>query len=101
MKRFLIYLTLISSVFVACQNAGSTSENGEDEKDEKKNISRRNYFITKENSYSDLFMDSAAMEKYITDKRQMLEQYKTVPPQLKPYYKDMVENYFHIIGNNK
>ena len=40
-----------------------------------------------------------ALQKYITDKRQMLEQYKTVPPQLKPYYRDMVENYFHIIGN--
>lgn len=40
-----------------------------------------------------------ALQKYINDKRQMLELYKTVPPQLKPYYKDMVENYFHIIGN--
>jgi len=40
-----------------------------------------------------------ALQKYITDKRQMLEQYKTVPPQLKPYYKDMVENYFRIIGS--
>jgi hypothetical protein len=39
-----------------------------------------------------------ALQKYITDKRQMLEQYKTVPPQLKPYYRDMVEQYFHIIG---
>lgn len=39
-----------------------------------------------------------ALQKYITDKRQMLEQYKTVPPQLKPYYRDMVENYFKIIG---
>ncbi|MDQ3277443.1 MAG: L,D-transpeptidase family protein [Bacteroidota bacterium] len=68
MKRFLIYLTLISSVFVACQNAGSTGENVGDEQDEKKNMSRRNYFITKENSYSDLFMDSTAVEKYITEK---------------------------------
>ncbi|MBE2289986.1 MAG: hypothetical protein IAE95_10550 [Chitinophagaceae bacterium] len=39
-----------------------------------------------------------ALQKYITDKRQMLEQYKTVPPQLKPYYRDMVESYFRIIG---
>lgn len=39
------------------------------------------------------------LQKYITDKKQMLEQYKTVPPQLKPYYRDMVENYFQIIGN--
>ncbi len=40
----------------------------------------------------------AALQKYITDQRQLLELYKTVPPQLKPYYRDMVENYFHIIG---
>lgn len=39
-----------------------------------------------------------ALQKYITDQKQLLELYKTVPPQLKPYYKDMVENYFHIIG---
>lgn len=40
-----------------------------------------------------------ALQKYITDKKQMLEQYKTVPPQLRPYYREMVENYFQIIGN--
>jgi hypothetical protein len=39
-----------------------------------------------------------ALQKYITDKQQMLEQYKTVPPQLRPYYREMVENYFQIIG---
>lgn len=43
----------------------------------------------------------AELQKYITDKRQLLEQYKTVPPQLKPYYRDMVEQYFHIIGTGK
>lgn len=39
-----------------------------------------------------------ALQKYLTDQKQLLELYKTVPPQLKPYYKDMVENYFSIIG---
>ncbi len=42
----------------------------------------------------------AALQKYITDQRQLLELYKTVPPQLKPYYKEMVENYFKIINPN-
>ncbi|GAA4469145.1 hypothetical protein GCM10023093_28050 [Nemorincola caseinilytica] len=41
----------------------------------------------------------AELQKYITDKKQMLEQYKTVPPQLRPYYRQMVEQYFQIIGN--
>lgn len=67
MKRFLIYLTVIGTLFTACQDAGSTGENGDDEK-EKKNVSKRNYFINKENAYSDLFLDSMAMEKYIADK---------------------------------
>jgi uncharacterized protein DUF4175 len=40
-----------------------------------------------------------ALQKYITDQKQLLELYKTVPPQLKPYYREMVESYFHIIGN--
>lgn len=42
----------------------------------------------------------AALQKYITDQKQLLDLYKTVPPQLKPYYKEMVDNYFHLIGNN-
>ena len=40
-----------------------------------------------------------ALQQYITDQKQLLELYKTVPPQLKPYYREMVESYFHIIGN--
>ncbi|HEV7332922.1 MAG TPA: L,D-transpeptidase family protein [Flavisolibacter sp.] len=69
MKRFFIYLTVISTLFTACQDAGSTGSNGDDETDEKKNVSKRNYFINKENSYSDLFLDSTAMEKYIAEKQ--------------------------------
>lgn len=42
-----------------------------------------------------------ALEKYITDQKQLLELYKTVPPQLKPYYKGMVENYFQLIGKEQ
>jgi hypothetical protein len=40
----------------------------------------------------------AALQKYINDQKNLLDLYKTVPPQLKPYYKEMVEQYFHIIG---
>lgn len=70
MKTFLFYLTVACSVLVACQNSNSTSQNEEDEKgDGKKNISKRDYSITKANSYSDLFLDSTAMEKHIADKK--------------------------------
>lgn len=39
------------------------------------------------------------LQKYIQDRQQLLELYKTVPPQLKPYYRTMVEQYFQMIGN--
>ncbi len=40
----------------------------------------------------------AELQKYINDRQHMLELYKTVPPQLKPYYRSMVEQYFKSIG---
>ncbi len=39
------------------------------------------------------------LQKYLQDNKQLLEQYKTVPPQLKPYYKQMVEQYYKSIGS--
>lgn len=38
------------------------------------------------------------LQQKLNDKKSMYEQYKTVPPQLKPYYKNMVEQYFQILG---
>lgn len=38
------------------------------------------------------------LQKYMTDRQQLLELYKTVPPQLKPYYRQMVEHYYQMIG---
>ena len=68
MKRLLIYSVLISTLFAACQNASSSDDNTtEDGKEEKRKITKREYGITKENSYSDLFVDSTVVEKYIAD----------------------------------
>jgi murein L,D-transpeptidase YcbB/YkuD len=68
MKKFLIYAALISNLIAACQNA-TTNPKGSDDKDddpteEKKNVSKRDYSITKANSFSDLFLDSTAMERF-------------------------------------
>jgi len=41
----------------------------------------------------------AELQKYMQQPQQLLELYKTVPPQLKPYYRNMVEQYYQIIGN--
>jgi murein L,D-transpeptidase YcbB/YkuD len=71
MKTFLLYLTLACSVLAACQNSNSanTAEEEDEKSGGKKKISKRDYSITKANSYSDLFLDSMAMEKHITEKK--------------------------------
>ncbi|HEU4901682.1 MAG TPA: L,D-transpeptidase family protein [Flavisolibacter sp.] len=73
MKRILMYAALVSSLFAACQNANTTKGHGDDsdgdESDAKRNITKRDYSITKTNSYSDLFLDSLAMEKFIAGKK--------------------------------
>ena len=70
MKRLFIYTALLSSLFAACQNASSSvdGEGSDETKEEKKKISKRDYTINKTNSYSDLFLDSAAMETFIAEK---------------------------------
>ena len=69
MKQLFFVSTLISFFLISCSDGGSTgSGNGETREAEKK-ISKRDYSINRENSYSDLFLDSIAMEKFITDKK--------------------------------
>lgn len=40
-----------------------------------------------------------SIEEYIKKRNQELELYKTLPPNLKPFYKNMVEEYYKAIGN--
>jgi murein L,D-transpeptidase YcbB/YkuD len=73
MKQFLIYATLFCSFFAAC-NGQNSSNNGDDVDDgpkseSEKKISKRDRSITRTNSYSDLFMDSAALQNFITEKK--------------------------------
>ena len=65
MKKIFVFLTLCSLVFISCTN--SEEEDREKAEIEKK-ISKRDYSITKANSYSDLFLDSMRMEKFIAEK---------------------------------
>jgi hypothetical protein len=67
MKKFVVYAAFICSLFVSC-NAQEGS-NGESEKKEEKKISKRDISINKSNSYSDLFLDSLTVEKFITTKK--------------------------------
>lgn len=38
------------------------------------------------------------LQKYIKNREQLLELYKTAPPQLKPYYRQLVDQYYKMIG---
>lgn len=64
MKKIGVLLSLLTVVFLSCK---SQAEREEEEK--KKKISSRNYWINASNSYSDLFLDSLVMEKFIADKQ--------------------------------
>ena len=67
MKRFLVYASFVSSLIVSCNaQEGSSSR---EEKVEEKKISKRDLSINKSNSYSDLFLDSLAVEKFISTKK--------------------------------
>ena len=72
MKRLFIYAALVCNLIAACQNANTARSGDSDDNNEqeaKKKISKRDYSITKENSYSDLFFDSTAMEKFIVSNK--------------------------------
>ncbi|HZF63966.1 MAG TPA: L,D-transpeptidase family protein [Chitinophagaceae bacterium] len=67
MKNILLYSSFLCCLFVSCNAQESGGENSESAKT-KKNISKRQYSITKAVSYSDLFLDSMAVEGYISEK---------------------------------
>jgi L,D-transpeptidase YcbB len=73
MKKLLFSVPLFFIVFSACQNSGNSQgpdgDNGDGKNSATKNISKRDYSITRSNSYSTLFLDSAAMESYIAEKK--------------------------------
>jgi murein L,D-transpeptidase YcbB/YkuD len=69
MKRFFIYAALLCSFFASCQNKGNKNNNdSENDSTGKRNISKRDYSINRSNSYSDIFLDSMAMENFIKQK---------------------------------
>jgi L,D-transpeptidase YcbB len=69
MKNIFLYTILISSLIAACQNGGSHNSTDDNTAESKKKVSKRDYSINKSNSYSDLFLDSMAMEKFIVSKK--------------------------------
>ena len=69
MKTFIIASITCSSFFIACTNNPSDPSNGTVSSKTEKKISSRDRSIDKTNSYSDLFLDSAAVENFIAEKK--------------------------------
>jgi L,D-transpeptidase YcbB len=66
MYKFLSCLVLISGIFYSCND---DAENGAGSAKKQKKISSRNLSINPNNSYSDFFLDSLAVEKFIVEKK--------------------------------
>lgn len=60
--KYLVLATVLFYSLVSCD-----SFNKEEKPEIEKKVSKRDYSITKANSYSDLFLDSMVMEKFIAD----------------------------------
>jgi L,D-transpeptidase YcbB len=69
MKQALLFAAIICSFFASCGNSGSGSSEGDSDEKESKKVSKRDFSITKENAYNDLFLDSMTMEKFIADNK--------------------------------
>lgn len=70
MKTIFLYAVLFSSFFASCQNADNNpNSETEEEKVEEKKISKRDYSITRNNSFSTVFMDSMSLEKFLVEKK--------------------------------
>jgi L,D-transpeptidase YcbB len=67
MKKYTSVIAFFLIIFNSCQSQAE-KQAAKQEKQEK-NISKRVYSITRNNSYTDLFLDSLAMEKFITEKK--------------------------------
>lgn len=67
MKKISLLIPFCALMIVACNSQKDNGSDTSSPKEEKK-VSKRDYGITKANSYSNLFLDSIVMENYITEK---------------------------------
>lgn len=65
MEKTLLVLVICTSLIISCNNEGNSDDAGK----KNKKISSRNYSITPSNAYSDLFLDSSVVEKFISEKK--------------------------------
>src|SRR5215813_15623596 len=69
MKRILLYLFTIN-LFISCSNSQTEEQKAAKEAEKaKKNITKRDESITRANAYNNLFLDTSAVEKFISEKK--------------------------------
>ena len=68
MKFIQVFAAVAVLLFYSCNDSENSSSQSE-EKEKEKNITSRDLSINPRNAYNDLFMDSAAVEKFITEKQ--------------------------------
>jgi murein L,D-transpeptidase YcbB/YkuD len=68
MKKIFTYAALICSLLIACNNNGQNT-NGQENPEAEKKMSKRDFSVTQQNAYNDIFFDSASMEKFIIEKK--------------------------------
>jgi L,D-transpeptidase YcbB len=69
MKQVFVYAALIiCGFFVACNAQNNPAGSNDNDDKEQKKISKRDLSITPANAYNDLFLDSMAVEKFISQK---------------------------------
>ena len=69
MKKIVNSMALLCSIFIACNSQVSNSNTKDSTEEASKNVSSRDYGITRANSYSDLFFDSTKLETYISENK--------------------------------
>jgi murein L,D-transpeptidase YcbB/YkuD len=70
MKNILFYAAIFCSMMASCQNkSGDSGGDDSDKPESEKKISKRDRSITRANSYSNLFLDSTAMESFLASKK--------------------------------
>jgi murein L,D-transpeptidase YcbB/YkuD len=70
MKNILFYAAIFCSMMASCQNkSGDPGGDDSDKPESEKKVSKRDRSITRANSYSNLFLDSTAMESFLASKK--------------------------------
>jgi murein L,D-transpeptidase YcbB/YkuD len=77
MKKLFTSALIICSLLISCNNNGQTTSSSSSSNDgsnssnseKEKKISKRDWSVTKENAYNDIFLDSSNLEKFIVDNK--------------------------------